>query len=192
GHITTVGYELYCQLLENAVRQLKGEPPREPLTVNIDLPISAYLPNAYVPPGRVKIELYRRLSNVRSFEELNQFREELRDRFGAPPAPAGRLLEVKEIQLLCRNWKIDEVRLEDGRFAVFTYNDPVKIRNLARLIGSDFRVVDGKSAYFVLPDPKATNEALLAVLRDVLTGQIAKPQANALPRSPKKASRRPA
>jgi transcription-repair coupling factor (superfamily II helicase) len=176
GHITTVGYELYCQLLENAVRQLKGEPAREPLTVNIDLPISAYFPNAYVPPGRVKIELYRRLSNVRSFEELNQLRDELRDRFGPPPAPSGRLLEVKEVQLLCRNWKIDEVRLEENRFAVFSYKDAVKIRSLAKLVGSDFRVVDGKSAYYVLPDPTVTNEALLAELRNVLTGQVANPK----------------
>jgi len=173
GHITTVGYELYCQLLENAVRQLKGEPSREPLTVNIDLPVSAFFPNAYVPPGRVKIELYRRLSNVRSFEELNQLREELRDRFGPPPAPAGRLLEVKEIQLLCRSWQIDEVRLEENRFAVFSYKDAPKIRSLAKRIGSDFRVVDGRSAYYVLPDPSATNEALLADLRNVLTGQVA-------------------
>lgn len=175
GHITTVGYELYCQLLENAVRQLKGEPAREPLTVNIDLPISAFFPNAYVPPGRVKIELYRRLSNVRSFEELNQLREELRDRFGPPPAPAGRLLEVKEVQLLCRNWQIDEVRLEENRFAVFSYKDGPKIRSLAKRVGSDFRVVDGRSAYYVLPDAAATNEALLSDLRNVLTGQVASP-----------------
>ncbi len=172
GHITTVGYELYCQLLENAVRQLKGEPPREPLTVNVDLPISGYFPNSYVPPGRIKIELYRRLSNVRSFEELSQFRDELRDRFGPPPAPAGRLLEVKEIQLLCRNWGIDEVRLEENRFAMFGYRNAPKIRSLAQLAGPNtVRVVDTKSACFVLPDPKATNEALLAALRDVLTGQ---------------------
>ena len=190
GHITTVGYELYCQLLENAVRQLKGEPAREPLTVNIDLPVSAYFPNAYVPPGRVKIELYRRLSNVRSFEELNQFRDELRDRFGAVPAPAGRLLEVKEVQLLCRNWKIEEVRLEENRFAVFTWKDALKIRSLAKLVGSDFRVVDSKSAYYVLPDPAATNEELLAALRDVLTGQTEKVESNGRPAGTKTAKPR--
>ncbi|MGC1274487.1 MAG: transcription-repair coupling factor [Planctomycetaceae bacterium] len=174
GHITTVGYELYCQLLENAVRQLKGEPAREPLTVNVDLPVSAFFPNVYVPPGRIKIELYRRLSNVRSFEELNQFRDELRDRFGPPPAPAGRLIEVKEVQLLCRNWGIEDVRLEENRFAVFGYKDAVKIRSLAKLVGSDLRVADTKTAYYVLPDPKAKNEALLAALRGMLTGQVGK------------------
>lgn len=187
GHITSVGYELYCQLLENAVRNLKGEPAREPLTVNIDLPVSAYFPNDYVPPGRAKIELYRRLSNVRTFEELNQLRDELRDRFGVPPAPAGRLLEVKEVQLLCRNWKIDEVRLEENRFAVFAYKDAIKIRSLAKLIGPDFRVVDTKSAYYVLPDSSATNESLLATLRDVLTGQVPKPEHNGKPAGKKKA-----
>ena len=173
GHITTVGYELYCQLLENAVARLKGEPIRQPLTVNIDLPISAYFPNSYVPPGRIKIELYRRFSNIRSFEELNQFQDELRDRFGPPPAPTGRLLNVKELQLLCRTWQITEVRLEEGRFAVFVYQDVSAIRTLARMVGSRFRVVDQKSAYFLLRDPTATNEALIEQLRDALTGKNA-------------------
>lgn len=170
GHISSVGYELYCQLLENAVRHLKGEAPRQPLAVNIDLPVSAYYPNSYIPPGRIKIELYRRLSNVRSFDELEQFREELRDRFGVPPAPAGRLLAIKEVQLLCRNWKIDEARLEDERFAVFVYRDESMIQTLAKLVGSRFRVVDRKSAYYLLPDGAATNEVLLTQIRDILMG----------------------
>ena len=176
GHITTVGYELYCQLLENAVLALKGEPPRQPLTVNVDLPVSAYLPNSYVPPGRQKIELYRRLSNVRSFDELMQFREELQDRFGTPPAVASRLLGIKEVQLLARGWTIHELRLED-HFAVFGYNDAARIRTLAGRVGRDFRVVDGKSAYYVLSDPAATDEALLTALRDVLTGSVSRRKA---------------
>src|SRR3989304_563925 len=64
GHIAMVGYELYCALLEKAVRALKKMPPRESIDVNIDLPGEAYLPRGYVPDMRAKIDLYRRLGRV--------------------------------------------------------------------------------------------------------------------------------
>src|SRR5436305_364432 len=68
GHIAAVGYELYCQLLENAVRQLKKMPLRQPLEVNVDLPWAAYLPRDYVAGQRARIEVYRRLTRVRSLQ----------------------------------------------------------------------------------------------------------------------------
>ena len=70
GHIATVGYELYCELLEKTVRQLQNLPPKEHVEVNIDLPGEAYLPRRYVPDQRHKIDLYRRLSRVSTLQEL--------------------------------------------------------------------------------------------------------------------------
>src|SRR5439155_16246478 len=70
GHIAAVGYELYCQLLENAVRTLQKQPSRTPLEVTIDLPWPAYLPHDYVPGQRLRIEVYRRLTRVRDVRKL--------------------------------------------------------------------------------------------------------------------------
>jgi transcription-repair coupling factor (superfamily II helicase) len=167
GHITTVGYELYCQLLENAVRQLKGEAPREHPHVSVDLPVTAYLPNSYVPPGRHKIDVYRKLSAVSSLEELREFGDELRDRFGPVPGEAGNLLAVKELQLLAHRWGIEGVRLEEG-YAVFPYRDPRRIRELANRLRGDLRIVDSRSAYLVLPNPPMSGAALVAHLKSVL------------------------
>src|SRR5436305_12701480 len=85
GHIAAVGYELYCQLLENAVGQLKAQPRRAPMEVTLDLPWSAYLPRDYVTGQRLRIEAYRRLARIRKVERLNDFRTELRDRYGPIP-----------------------------------------------------------------------------------------------------------
>src|SRR5205807_8361683 len=85
GHIAAVGYEMYCQLLENAVRDLKKQPRRTPLEVAIDLPWTAYLPRDYVEGQRARIEVYRRLARIRKLERLEEFRQELRDRFGPIP-----------------------------------------------------------------------------------------------------------
>ena len=146
GHISTVGYELYCQLLEQAVKRLKNEPIREMHHVEIDLPINAYLPNEYVPPGRHKIELYRKLSRIETFDQSADFQLELLDRFGPLPPPALSLFEVKELQLLAREWQIEKIHREE-RFLVFTYRDAKKINLLAALAGKRLRVVDKRTAY---------------------------------------------
>src|SRR5439155_5709783 len=72
GHIAAVGYELYCQLLENAVRSLKNQPLRTPLEVELTLPWTAYLPRDYVSGQRPRIEVYRRLSRIRRLERLEE------------------------------------------------------------------------------------------------------------------------
>ena len=74
GHIAAVGYELYCQLLENAVRRLKQMPPKMSIDVDLALPGQAYLPPEYVPDMRLKIDLYRKLSRITSRQELEEYR----------------------------------------------------------------------------------------------------------------------
>ncbi|MAT14631.1 MAG: transcription-repair coupling factor [Planctomyces sp.] len=167
GHIASVGYELYCQLLENAVRHIRNEPVREHRHVNIDLPVSAYLENSYVPPGRPKIEVYRKLSLVQSLDELDQLREEVRDRFGPLPESTHRLFELKHLEVLARNWDIDSIYLEN-RFAVLKYKHAIKIQNLKDRHGRNLRVADRRTAYWVLSDRQLAEEPLLQELKSVL------------------------
>ena len=98
GHIATVGYELYCQLLEAAVRRLRNLPPKMEIDVTIDLPGEAYLPRDYVPDLRAKIDIYRRLA--RTFDEggLLEIHQELRDRFGPPARVRGTLVRAGACQ----------------------------------------------------------------------------------------------
>src|SRR5947199_5896331 len=114
GHIAAIGYELYCQLLENAVRALKHQPPRVAVEVNVDLPWPAYLPRDYVPGQKLRIEVYRRLARLRDAGKLDDFRQELRDRYGPPPEAAEWLLRTTEVRLDCVRWQIAGVH-RDGR-----------------------------------------------------------------------------
>ncbi|MFG0332827.1 MAG: TRCF domain-containing protein, partial [Maioricimonas sp. JB049] len=167
GHIATVGYELYCQLLENAVRQLKGETPRENPYVNVDLPIQAYLPDEYVGTGRAKIDVYRKLAAAGTAAELAEVEEELRDRFGPLPPAAEQLLSLKELQLLAFSSRLDTIRLEAG-YAVFGYRNHEKVQELAARLRPDLRVVDRRNAYLVLPREELAGAALLEHLKSVL------------------------
>jgi transcription-repair coupling factor (superfamily II helicase) len=168
GHITSVGYELYCRLLDNAVRQLKNEPVREPFHVGIDLPVSAFLPGSYVPSMKQKIEIYRKLSQVESLEQLAEWESELRDRFGPLPPETEQLREVRQLQVFARHWEIDDIHLEAPKYAVFRYRNQRKIGQLAKRWEGRLRVVDAISAYLVLPERELSNEELIATLKTVL------------------------
>jgi transcription-repair coupling factor (superfamily II helicase) len=150
GHISAVGYELYCRLLENAARKLKNEPLREHWHTAIDLPTTAFLPDSYVPPGRQKIEIYRKLANIASRDELRELESELLDRFGPVPEETSRLLQIKQLQLAAQFWQIDDIHLED-HYVVFGYRNPGRIRQLADNCGFDLRIVDSRSVYLPLP-----------------------------------------
>jgi transcription-repair coupling factor (superfamily II helicase) len=123
GHIAAVGFDLYTRLLAEAVEEQKadfeGRPPVvERPGATVDLPVDAHLPDAYVAETATKLELYRRLGRVKSTGELAAFRQELADRFGPPPQPVLRLLEVVELRLAAENAGIASISREEGELVV--------------------------------------------------------------------------
>lgn len=167
GHIATVGYELYCQLLENAVRTLKKEPLREKKHVTLELPGSAFFPSSYVPPGKAKIEIYRRLAALDTVEQLRDFEAELRDRFGPIPRDAARLVAQQEVQILARLWQIVRINLEE-EFITMTYEDRKYMNLLKNRVGKRFRIVDEKQACYLMKNPDAPPDRLLKTLKKML------------------------
>ena len=167
GHIAAVGYELYCQLLENAVRTLQNMPARVTLEVDVNLPGDAFLPADYIADLRMKIDLYRRLTRVARFDELNDLRSELIDRFGPPPPPVERLLTLAELKMDAAVWQVTSISLE-GQFVVFRYGNRQRIEQLAKLRGGQLRIVDEHSAYLPIPKGFTTSDKLLALAKSAL------------------------
>jgi transcription-repair coupling factor (superfamily II helicase) len=167
GHIAAIGYELYCQLLENAVRQLKNQPPKTSVEVNVDLPWPAYLPRDYVPGQKLRIEVYRRLARLRDPRKLDDFRQELRDRYGPLPDPVEWLLRTTEVRLHCVRWQVAAVH-RDGPALILTYKTRAKADQLAGKSEGRLKVIDDRNLYLrLLPDedePEAMYRLLTAVL----------------------------
>ena len=167
GHIAAVGYEMYCQLLETAVRRLKNLPLRTPLEVTIDLPWPAYFPRDYVPGQRLRIEIYRRLARVRRPDRLEDFQQELRDRFGPLPEAAQWVVRLAELRLLAARWQIANIHLEK-RDLVVKYRNPRKMRRLVARSGKRLHIVDPESAYLRLAAAETEPLALYAYLKELL------------------------
>ncbi|HEX3726594.1 MAG TPA: TRCF domain-containing protein, partial [Pirellulales bacterium] len=167
GHIATVGYELYCELLEQTVRKLKMLPPKISVEVSVDLPTEAYIPRSYVPDMRLKIDLYRRLARLGTMAEWDDLAAELVDRFGPRPEPVERMLMLAELRIWAHGWQIETIHLEEG-FVVFGYRDRRRIMQLAEKSKGRLRVVDDSSAYLPLAKDLAQDGRVMEVVQSLL------------------------
>ena len=167
GHIATVGYELYCQLLQQAVRQLQKLPPKLSIDVTIDLPGAAYLPREFVPDMRAKIDLYRRFNRVACDDDLRELRDELVDRFGPLPDPAERIFQLAELRLDAAIWCIEAIYRED-RHLVFRYTDRDRAEQLARDSDGELLLIDDKSLYLKLSKGVTDPDDLIKTAKSVL------------------------
>jgi len=120
GHIAAVGFEMYLQLLEEAVAAAKGEPRKqvEERPVIVELTLDAYLPPEYVMDEIERVDLYRRASGLGSLAEVEDLAEELVDRFGELPEPATNLLGLSRVKLLARETGASSVTYRSGNLTV--------------------------------------------------------------------------
>lgn len=168
GHIAAVGYEFYCQLLENAVRQLKKMPKKLEVNVDIDLPGAAFLPDDYVLDRRQKIDIYRRMTRIDRFDQIKQLTSELKDRFGPLPKPAKRLIVLSQLRLLAAIWQINSIFMDDQGFLVFKYSDRSRIEQLRAAVGNKIRIADHNSVYIKLKEGKIDPDRLIKSLKTIL------------------------
>lgn len=170
GHITAVGYEYYCQLLEKAVRELQRQPAvQDLLEVDIDLPGEAHFPDQFVPEMRMKLDLYRRLARVATDEDLQQVRDEIQDRFGPPPPPALRMLALAGLRIDAGLWAIQSITKE-REYVVLAYADAARIRQLAEASTGKLRIVDGRSAYLPLARGLNDPDEIIQHVKSLLQG----------------------
>jgi len=109
GHIAAVGYDLYCQLVTEAVASLKGEKVEEVTDVKIEIPAPANLPESYVPKEAMRLAAYRRLSMVKALDEVADIQSEWIDRFGPVPESAQMLLAIAKLRVLAIEAGIEEI-----------------------------------------------------------------------------------
>ena len=115
GHVAAVGFEMYAQMLEEAVHELQGEEAALLAPVRVDVPVTAFVPPDYIAYEASKIDAHRRIARVRSLRELGDVRAELADRFGAPPEPVENLLTLQVIKLKAAELPATAVTVRGGR-----------------------------------------------------------------------------
>lgn len=118
GHIADVGFDLYVRLVGEAVAEYRGDQGEEVREVKLELPVDAHLPHDYVPSERLRLEMYKRLADVRTDEEVAEVRDELVDRYGEPTAPVEALLGVARLRVRARDAGISELTVAGNNIRI--------------------------------------------------------------------------
>ena len=110
GHMAAIGYDLYCRMLEDTVKLIKGEIDKEPIETTVDIKIDAYIPSSYIQDEIQKIEIYKKIAAIESLEEYQDIKEELEDRYSALPEAVYNLMDIAYIKSLAKELLIEEIK----------------------------------------------------------------------------------
>jgi transcription-repair coupling factor (superfamily II helicase) len=186
GHIAAVGFDLYCQMVTEAVGELKGEPVPEPVDVTIDVPVDANLPRDYVARDDVRMEAYRRLANVTSDADVDDLRDEWEDRYGPPPPSAVALLDVARLRVECVRLGVRSITVQRGTARIvgvsLKESQKVRLRRLApKAVAKTAPGGDGELVVPVAAKAAEVATALVELLQELLPAPAEPALASAAP-----------
>jgi len=180
GHATAIGFDLYTRMIGEAVESLRGAPIEEPASVSISLPLTTYLPAEYIGSETERLTLYRRLAGVTGESEVEMLADEMKDRFGAMPAPVENLLSVVRLKLEAKAARVQTISMDRDQVSLRAEAGALYDRvSLYRAYGTDARI---SNALLRIPRYRLGEtwlEALEQILSDMAAVQqsIKQPQA---------------
>ena len=163
GHIAAVGYDLYCRLIEEAIKKLRGELPKEFVQPQLDIALNAFIPDDYIYSVEQKIEMYKKVAAINNYEELSDVQDEFIDRFGEMPQSVQRLLLAAHLKALCATLAIEHAQYKTPGEMVLRFVENAKINPQALL----FALQNEKNVQLLATQP--------AQLRIVARGSASEP-----------------
>jgi transcription-repair coupling factor (superfamily II helicase) len=176
GHIAAVGFDLYMQLIQDTVQELRGQPVETLVEPTIRLHAEGYIPEVYLPDATLRLNLYKRLVGLREPAQLKDFAEELADRFGPLPAEVTWLLQVVELKMQARTLRVKEIDARRAAIRVtFAPDPPVSPETIVALLRSErgrLRYLPGDVLEYRTSDetPLARLEAAKKLLQSLRAG----------------------
>ena len=171
GHMEQVGYDTYCKLLDEVVKEMQGIEVKEEQDVQVDINISSYIPDSYIDSGSQKIEVYQNIAICRTEDDIQNVIDELVDRYGNPPKEIENLLEVTRIKELARNANV--VKISQRASNVVFYFDRSKynpdiIDKLVKKYEFNVKFGAGIEPYVTLKVNNETDKKLIETIKEFL------------------------
>ncbi len=175
GHMEAVGYDMYCKMLNEAVRSKKGIETQEDNEVSVDINVDAFIPDSYIMNENQKIDIYKRIASIDSDTEREEMEEELTDRFGQLPRSVINLLDIARMRMMAKRVYISDIKEEPRAVKLSVYEkakyDPVKIAPFIQGYKGAMILRTGAKPYFLYNYGKGRvyeGEALIHLIEDLL------------------------
>ena len=176
GHMEAVGYDLYCKMLHEAVKEAKGVVVEEKFETTIDINTNAFIPPTYVANELQKLDIYKRIAGIETEEESEEMLEELIDRFGEPPKSVQNLLAIARLKYLAHGLYIKEISQKANELKLIMYEkakiNPAFIPQVVQSHAPFLKfVTDAKNPYFLYAlngNSKEKGKNVIEVVRNLL------------------------
>lgn len=170
GHLEQVGYDTYCKLLDEVVKEIKGINTEEELDVLIDINISSYIPDTYIENNSQKIEVYQAIALCRTDADITKVMEDIQDRYGKIPEEVITLIEVAKIKQICKEQGIYKVMQKQNNIIIYFKQDlfTLDVVNLIKKYGERIKFSTGIMPYltYKLQDKNKIIEEIEEFLND--------------------------
>ena len=178
GHMEQVGYDTYCNLLDQVVKEMQGIEIEEEPEIQIDINISSFIPDSYIDNSSQKIEVYQNIALCRTEDDIQNVIDEIIDRYGVMPQELENLIEIARIKKLSQKAGVIKVAEKKNMFTntpnlVFYYDknkyNPEIVDILIKKYGNDIKFSVGIEPYVTLRLGKMTDEKLIAQIKEFLS-----------------------
>ena len=173
GHMEQVGYDTYCKLLDEVVKEMQGTEVKEEKEIQIDINLSSYIPDTYIEDQAQKIEIYQDIALCRNDEDIEDVIDEIIDRYGSMPKEVENLIEIAKIKILAREASVIKVTQKEKSIMVNLDKDDIKIdeekiKVLLEKYGTKLRFSAGVEPYITLKINEKDEEKIISQIKELL------------------------
>ncbi|MDY0091872.1 MAG: transcription-repair coupling factor [Candidatus Vecturithrix sp.] len=171
GHIAALGFDMYCQIIDQTVKEMQGIPLNEEFYPQIDMQVSAHFPEEYIPDIHQRLEMYKRLMSSKDYSELMDVEEEIQDRYGKLPQEAQNIVLLAELKLLAVQLRIQQIQAVEGPSVKVLFDDssPVSPEQIRRVIKHpDNQIRHPSARALVVPIKRLKNAEKIEYVRNIL------------------------
>ncbi len=171
GHMDQVGYDTYCKLLDEVVKEIQGIEVKEEVDVQIDLNISSYIPDEYIENSSQKIEVYQNIALARTEEDIENIIDEILDRYGQMPEEVNNLLEIARIKELCKKVNVTKLASKNGGVVFNFIPEQFRMEIVDALIKkyrNEIRFSQGYEPYITYKIPENSDQVIIKKVKDFL------------------------
>lgn len=166
-----VGYDTYCKLLDEVIKEIQGVETKEEIDVQIDINISSFIPDEYIENSSQKIEIYQNIALARTEDDIQNVIDEIIDRFGAIPEEVNNLLEIARIKELAKKAFVTKIASKKEsvvfNFDVSNFNMDI-VDKLIKKYRNEIRFSPGKEPYITYKLPENSDAVIIKKIKDFL------------------------
>lgn len=172
GHMAAIGYDLYCRMLEDTIKIIKGEIEKEPIETTVDIKVDAYIPGTYIEDEIQKIEIYKKIAAIENLDDYMDIKSELEDRYSEIPDPVYNLMDIAYIKSRAKMLSIEEIKETPKEIKFIFADGTTNLNKIYKYLLQNYKdklfLMFGEKPYFGVRISEVKKEEILGLFKEIM------------------------